>query len=383
MEIELYRLYFHINAVDPLRNCAYINPTPPTYNMAPNLRDLFENSKRPLLFYHQDGDGISSAALFLKAFPHFETFAREGPMMDDDFVKWIYGKRPDVVVFLDLPVDQEWRKVEQASKLLRNSTFVVIDHHTPDKNMNSENIVHINPRFENKSIYQPTSYLVYNLLSDLGYMVQKHMWVAAIGVISDYAIHDCNQFLEDYRQRFKDLVDTDLDESIIDSKTGHAAKLISAAITAKGLTGAKYALETLVKAPDFYSFVSDIRLGDMYESVKNEVDAILKDFEKNKKTENRIIFYEVQSPLNIVSLISSILAKTYPENIITIYKKSAGGWKISARWQHAAFDIGDIIKKAAEGIGMGGGHERAAGAMVKDIEAFKSRMREGVAAMEK
>jgi nanoRNase/pAp phosphatase (c-di-AMP/oligoRNAs hydrolase) len=49
-------------------------------------------------------------------------------------------------------------------------------------------------------------------------------------------------------------------------------------------------------------------------------------------------------------------------------------WGVSGR-SHK-YDIGAAMKKAAEGIGTGGGHPVAAGAYVNDFKLFKKRLLE-------
>jgi hypothetical protein len=96
------------------------------------LRRFEEFLKTPgkrLLFNHRDADGICSAALLLKFFGDFESNARQGPRIEREFVKEIVEKKPDMIVFLDLPVDQEWDKIKEILEKLPKTRMVVVDHH--------------------------------------------------------------------------------------------------------------------------------------------------------------------------------------------------------------------------------------------------------------
>jgi single-stranded DNA-specific DHH superfamily exonuclease len=92
-----------------------------------------------------------------------------------------------------------------------------------------------------------------------------------------------------------------------------------------------------------------------------------------------LIAYELKSVLNIVSVISTILAQQNPEEIIIIRKKTPKGeWKMSIRSQTGRANVGRLTKNCVKGIGSGGGHEKAAGALITDWEKFKERFLAGL-----
>ena len=105
--------------------------------------------RKKLLCYHTDADGVTSASLFLRFFKNFKYLAREGPIIDRSFIKLIKTERPSLLVFLDLPVDQEREKI---TKISRNIDIVIIDHHQIQNNLNSDHILHLNPRFDNNAV---------------------------------------------------------------------------------------------------------------------------------------------------------------------------------------------------------------------------------------
>lgn len=325
---------------------------------------------KKLLFFHQDADGVSSAALILRKYPDFEYHAREGPMMDDEFVKWLAEKNPDLVVFLDMPMDQEHVAIEGLSQKLQDTRFIIIDHHIPEKDMNSRRIVHYNPRFKDPKAYKPTGYIAYRILEE-SFEMKELMWISALGVIGDYAMFERKDFLEQCKLQYPKLLDTTLDESVFESKLGHATKLISSAITFKGLKGAKYALKTLVESYGFDWFDRDEKLVEWHSIVEKEIKKVVEDFRKNRVAQGRIFYHRIDSKMNIVSVVSSILARDHPDSIIMLTKKSESGWKVSLRYQHSKVNLGDLVKKSCIGNGMGGGHEKAAGAMVKDFDRFR------------
>jgi single-stranded DNA-specific DHH superfamily exonuclease len=312
-----------------------------------------------LLFYHQDADGVCSAALMLKFFD-FEPYVREGPHLEQEFIKFIVQKQPNLVLFLDLSIDQEadcYKHIEQA---LPDTKFLIIDHHLPDANLNSPQTLHINPMFD-QTTYLPTSWIVYQILSNL--KKPANIWIAAIGIVGDYAFKECADFLKKCSKSFPKI------------SFERGAELISAAITMKGTKGAKYALSVLIdsKKPD--DFLSNNQLLKWHTDMESEINRILSDFEKNKEVlpDLKLIIYELKSKYNITSIISSVATKINPGMIILIRKETENGWKISMRvpeWANAA----DLVKKAVVGIGIGGGHKRAAGGFVENWDEFKKRL---------
>ena len=127
------------------------------------LKALLEGGNG-LLAYHHDSDGICSAAIMLKFFPKFRPMPLEGPRLDSSIVKEMLSGKPSVILFLDLPVDQEPEKLEQ---LKRHSKIAVIDHHIAERDLSRKGMIHMNPKLD-KDIYLPTSYMVYKIMEKLG-----------------------------------------------------------------------------------------------------------------------------------------------------------------------------------------------------------------------
>ncbi|MCD6590433.1 MAG: DHH family phosphoesterase [Candidatus Aenigmarchaeota archaeon] len=333
----------------------------------------FKESKNQLMIYHRDADGVCSAVLLLKFFSEFRHIPREGPLLDKKFIRLLESRRPDLLVFLDIPIDQEWKKIDKLLENLPETKLVVIDHHIPEKNMNSQRIIHINPRLRKggEKSYIPTSCILYELFRELGYNVEPYMWISVIGIIGDYARKDCEWFLARYKEiRGQENFKKDI------LRLTNACDMISSAITLKGLEGAEKSLAMLLSSESYEDFEKSRQFKKWNNLVKTEIKKILRDFEKNKEefpTKN-LIFYKIKSKLNITSIISTILAEKYPDKIIIVRKKSPNGWKISLRYQKGDVNIGSLAKKASEGIGSGGGHPKSAGAMVSEWHVFKERV---------
>ncbi len=323
-----------------------------------------------ILFYHHDADGVCSAALLLKFFGGFEAIAREGPRAEEDFPGQVIRKRPDLLVFLDIPIDQEWRVLREIRGKIPSLRTLIIDHHIPERDLNSSRTVHYNPRFR-RDIYLPAAYLVYKALEGLGKRVRPYKWIAGMGIIGDYGFRECRGFLEGLGREEPGILEGDP----LSSKLGKATELISYSITLKGLKGAKESLGLLTGGEGFEKFARNPLLNKWRKMVEGEIRKILGRFgsERILYQEIGLMEYTIRSRLNITSIISTILARENPDMIVLVAKESEKGFKVSIRCQSGRVNAGELVKKAVKGIGSGGGHEKAAGALVRDFDAFRER----------
>jgi single-stranded DNA-specific DHH superfamily exonuclease len=338
------------------------------------LRRLEEFLKTPgkrLLYYHRDADGICSAALLLKFFAGFESDARQGPRIERGFVKSVIERKPDLLVFLDLPVDQEWEKVKELLERLPKTRMVVIDHHIHERDMNSERIVHVNPRFFADK-YISTSYIMFRLMQALGRNVSPFVWISAIGVIGDYDIKDCGDVLELSEKTYPGSIGKDP----MRSKLGYASELICSAVTIKGSQGADGVLKILLESKDYRKFLESRRLKAWHQKVRNEIRRVIKDAYRNREIHPKLglHIYTIRTRMSLTSAVSTYFAEKFPGKTIIIRKRSEGEWKLSFRNQSGTVNVGQLAKRSVQGIGTGGGHKKAAGAIVSDWDRFREKL---------
>jgi single-stranded DNA-specific DHH superfamily exonuclease len=334
-------------------------------------KDL-KGGRKKILLYHTDADGICSAALFLKFFDGFEPIPREGPIMDDKFLKVLTGKKPDLLAVLDIPIDQEWIKVKQLQNGSQKTKMLVIDHHVPEKNLSSSRNIHINPRFE-KNVYVPASALVYRLLEKLGKDVKPFIWIATIGVIGDHAFEDCKDIFDDCSKAYPGICEEPRSSLLADL----SARIMSAVVW-DGVRGVEKSLEILMRADSAKDLKSNEYLSYCDKKVSSEIKRVMSDFKKRAKEhiDLDLIIYRLNSRLNIASTISSMLAEKHQDKIIMVTKHGKQYVKISARYQRGGISLNSLLKTIVAGIGYGGGHEKAAGAIVfrKDVKEFERRL---------
>jgi len=337
------------------------------------LEEFLNTSGKKLLFYHRDADGLCSAALLLKFFGEFESNARQGPRIERDFVKSVIESKPDLLVFLDLPVDQEWEKISEVLEKLPKAKMVVIDHHQHERDMNSERIVHVNPRFFADK-YIATSYAVYRLMQALGKDASQLVWISAIGVIGDYDIKDCRDILELSEKTYPGSIGKDP----MRSKLSYASELICSAVTIKGNEGAGKVLKTLLESKGYRKFLESKGLKAWHQKVREEMSRVIKDAYRNREMHGKLglHIYTIRTRMSLTSAVSTHFGEKQPDKVIIIRKKSGNEWKLSFRNQSGRVNVGQLAKKCVQGIGTGGGHKKAAGAIVTDWDKFRERLLE-------
>src|SRR3989338_1951111 len=129
----------------------------------PKGRAFLKKMKSPCIIHHADSDGVCSAVLISK-FLRYEGIEpslispNDGPGIDISKGLLVEINSSLSSVFLDIQVDS----LGIVEKLNCERNFI-LDHHLPAKDLNTENTLHMNPRFERKDAYVPTSTLAYNL----------------------------------------------------------------------------------------------------------------------------------------------------------------------------------------------------------------------------
>ena len=95
------------------------------------------------VYSHLDADGISSAAIiinYLKNYSMSQFRLRIVQQLDDEVIKEIEkSKLPTILC--DLGTGQ----LSRLKKAINNNKIVILDHHQPEKLLNHDNLIHINP----------------------------------------------------------------------------------------------------------------------------------------------------------------------------------------------------------------------------------------------
>jgi len=346
------------------------------------ISEILNSDGKKMLFYHGDADGVCSAALVGRYFYGFEFQSRRGPMMDTKFVNYLIESKPDILVFLDLPVDQELKELQRIVKKLPKIRILIIDHHIFDVELNTKNITHVNPRFHDRDAYLPASYLVYKMIELMGKDVKDvkdDIWLSVIGIIGDYGV-ECTDVLGECRKEYPELIGEDM----FSSRLAEGSEMINAAVTLFGFRGMDEIFKSLIKAHSYDDFGEKSKFKKWKHDIDQEIKKIMARFEtEKKKSESKvlemhkgIIFYLIETELSLNATISTLITKKHDDDVVMVIRKAEDdhGYKISSRCQSGRVDVAALMKKATKGIGNGGGHPKAAGAFTVDLGMFKSRV---------
>ncbi|HDD04980.1 MAG TPA: DHH family phosphoesterase [Candidatus Aenigmarchaeota archaeon] len=314
------------------------------------VRKVIEGSKRPCIITHSDTDGICSAAIVLKEFEDkkFKVLvASPNSMAQRRFYRLL--PKADLYLFLDLPLDQVW----DVAKNFLKGKVIVMDHHKPQRNLNEEGVIHINPLFE-RDKYYPASKLVHDLLGS------SHHWVAAIGIVGDMGVKEWKDFLKGFDMKALEEAD----------------KLIGSAMIYKGERGALKAIELVSKADSIEDLLENKTLRSWREKVDKYLNVLVEEFGSKAERIDEVAFYEIRPKYRIGSALATVLSQRYPHLTIVVINKKDGVANINFRRQDGKYDMEELARYSTQGIGKGGGHKKAAGGSIKlsGLEEFKRRV---------
>jgi len=328
-----------------------------------------------VIIFNNDGDGICSCALLMKYMKSSglgDPYIINQPMpVDKNIIKRIQTSLPNKIIFLDIAIDQQWDIIKKLGGI---SDILVVDHHQIHKDLNthgsqSNTVVHHNPRLKSPKIYQSTTYLMYKLVSEIGNFSDS-VWIAAVGMISDYNLEDSKDVVDEIRKKY-----SLTEKKLYDTFLGRMADMIASANTTKAMS-CEQIVHSLVKSETPEDFKTPA-LTEAYKEVQNEMSLLENDFAANSEKHGNLIFYEIKSKYKLASSLSTKVSEKQPKKAVIIYEFRGAKVKVSSRNQSMEIDVGRLLGEACKNIknASGGGHEAAAGATVPlaNWEEFKEK----------
>lgn len=313
-----------------------------------------------LLVYDNDVDGVSSAAIALSGLKKLKIknvkLFYKGRDVTTDLKD--LTKNFDKGIILDVPtplIENELKKVK--------IDLLVIDHHIAT-DVNSKNIVYINPRLKKKEIYQPVSYLTYKVFSKIIDIEDKE-WLAVVGTVGDYGFEDCKDLLKKYLKIKKK-------EEIWKTKLGKTAMVINSSIA---VLGSKETLEILTSTKGLEEFGKSRKVNFALKKFEEEFERTKIEFKENLEiyVDFKLIFSKIKTKFpRIGSTLSTYLATKHPSKFIIILEELNGKYKIHGRMENGKVNVGKLLKKLCGG----GGHREAGAGTIKkeELNFFKSNL---------
>jgi nanoRNase/pAp phosphatase (c-di-AMP/oligoRNAs hydrolase) len=334
------------------------------------IREKIKSAARPLFFFDDDPDGVSSFAMLYKMSNDGKGVCVKGkPVLEAIYAKKVEEYDPDLIVILDKPM------VEQEFLDNVHQEVIWIDHHPLQ---NNKKVKYFNPRKNNPEDSQPTSYWAYQIAKE---DVPNCLWLAMIGIIGDWNLLLADELRKQYPELLPITITKPAD-ALFSSDMGKLARIVD--FNLKGTTTqAMQSIKTLTRIEEPYEILNQttsrgnflykkfLSVNEKYEEIKSTI--VVTD-------DNFIIFRYYDNKLAISSMLSNELLFMYPEKITIIAREKNDEMMLSLR--SAKIVIVDKLQRALEGIrGYGGGHDLACGACIKkeDFDKFIENLRQEVA----
>ncbi|MFQ5474558.1 MAG: bifunctional oligoribonuclease/PAP phosphatase NrnA [Candidatus Nanoarchaeia archaeon] len=330
------------------------------------IRQELDECSRPLYFFGDDADGLTSFLLLYK-------YKQEGtgvvvkaaPNLDERFIKKIEEYQPDKVFILDVPiVDQEFIDACRCP-------VIWIDHHPPVKR---NKVLCFNPRNRDMNDNSATSEMCYHVVKDF-------LWVAAIGIVGDWQLSTTT---EAFSKKYPDLLPSDINKpqnALFATKLGEMIRMCEAML--KGQT--KKVLQNikiLTRIEDPYELLNGTTsrsrlLMKRYRFIKKQYDELLSMARKQADDGGYLIFVYQDNKMSFSTELSNELLYLYPDRTVIVAREKNEEMKCSFRTSEK--NMQKALEKALVNIqGYGGGHEKACGGCIKkdDWERFLEQLKE-------
>jgi len=319
------------------------------------IRSLLDKSKKPLVVFDDDPDGLTSYLLLKKKYNKCERLCLKASptVMNSVICATVNKKKPDLVVFLDVPVlDQEL--IHEI-----NRPIIWIDHHPPIK---IENVNYYNPMNGKKPDNKPTSHCVYQV-------VRENEWLALVGIIADWQIPD-KKLLEkfQFKELLGDIKGKTPPELIFDTEYGKLVKIWFFCMKGENET-MNDCLDALEKIDSPLEILEQKTergrlVYNYFQKLNKEYEALLNDALEQKE-ENIFVYVCKMGKNSYRALLSNELLYKTKCKVLIIANEKNGEVRMSFRSREDSAPILPILKKAVEKFnGYGGGHAHACGGAV-------------------
>jgi single-stranded DNA-specific DHH superfamily exonuclease len=327
--------------------------------------EWIKESYRTALVFHIDTDGCCSGALVAKLFERLEKkidfYIGSIPTLPDRVMRKLTHGMYNLIIFVDLSVDQQADKIRELAK---DSKILIMDHHTISENLNSSQIIHMNPKLDGIDKYYPASKYIYDL-----FKLEKYNWIATMGVIGDSGVPQWGEFVDDtFRKHGWERGENKNARGTILAK---ADEMVGSARMLYGNVGAEKAFEILATSDNLDEFFEKgDELERWHKRVQGEIKKKLDEFEKTSEKRGHVRLFELESDLNLGSALSTILSNQYPNKTIMIYDRKNTMIKFHLRRGDGKIDLSEAVKNSIRSFdhSAGGGHKNAAGGHVVESD---------------
>jgi len=338
------------------------------------ILEELDNCNRPIFFFHDDSDGLSSFLLLYR-------YKKEGkgvcvkshPKVDSRFYNVVKEYMPDKIFILDLAIlDEDF--VDE----FKSIPIIWVDHHAPVK---MHGVKYFNPRVDNIEHITCVAELCYHV-------VKKHrpddIWIAAAGIVGDWQLSDVTKA---FSEKYPDLLPASIttpERALFDSPLSKLIKILNFLLKGKTQEVMK-CVKILTRVDSPYELLEGQSSRAKYILKRFDATISLYDdllqFAISKVTDSRVLVVTYkEDKMSFTGELSNELLYRYPDKIILVAREKSGEMKCSIR-SGAKTNLQKAVEEALIGVnGYGGGHEHACGACVKteNFPLFVKQLKDAV-----
>ncbi len=330
-------------------------------NILQEARKKINAARKPLFFFDDDPDGLSSFLILKK---HFSKGIGVPVKKNDDdplYERKVQEHLPDLIVTLDKP------RILQDFVDRFSIPVIIVDHHPVNE---IKGALYINPRIYNEEDTRPTTYWAWQITED----DKEVQWIAAVGIVADYFLPD-KKFMKTYR--FKELLNKAKKpaEARYEAKIGILVRIFAAVL--KGRTSeVRKLIQMLEKIKDPYDILEQRtnegrKIWNHFEKLDKEYQGLLEKALESDDSGKMLVFQYPTYKTSFTSALSEDLTYRCKSKVIIVARESNGNMMLSLRSKGPK--ILPVLENALKHVeGHGGGHDYACGASVRkeDFQKF-------------
>lgn len=330
-------------------------------------RQQIDDAVRPLIFFHDDPDGLASYLQLYKKIGDGKGIPiKTTPIITTNFLRYVDEFNPDRLFIVDIAV------VEQDFLDEVKVPVTWIDHH---QLLDRDKVTYFNPRKNHPGVNIPASQVVYEI-------IKENDWIAMIGIIGDWVLPE---MAKEFSKENPDLLPPKTstpETALFKTKIGYLTNMFSFLLKGK-IKDVKQSIGMLAKIKNPRELLDGTSekgevLIKRFEPVWKEYQSLLKEALYSAGKDLLLCHIFGNNRWSFTKEISNEVYYNHPDKFILIGRENEGIVKMSLRWSG---NIPPILSEALNGLeGRGGGHEHACGAVVskEDFEEFRKRIIESI-----
>ena len=330
------------------------------------VQELLEGANRPLIFFHDDADGLASFLLMYRYIGDGKGIViKTHPVVTAAYLRKVAEYAPDMVIVVDIAnVEEEF--IREVSV-----PIVWIDHH---EDANPHGVQYFNPVADGRQSV-PASYLCYQV-------VGQDEWIAMTGIVGDWAL---TPLARKFARHFPDLLPSSIkrpQDALFASEIGRLAKAFNFILKGRAQEALKYA-KVMTRIIEPYEILNQSTPRGKYiykkfHGYEKEYNSI-RDEAVAGATDDPLLLYQASPDKTAFSgELSNELLYRFPKKVILVAREHNGIIRCSLR-SSPDVSVRELLEKALTGTsGYGGGHEQACGCSVpkEEFPAFLESFRE-------